>query len=120
MSLVARMVPGSLPAVPILLACAVATLAAAALPGWLALRRRRRAASRASAQLDPGTGLPSATSLARDLRLLSRKGQAAGTHLLALLEPPLEDSAGAAKEGAPEEERARRLARRLTNAVGCA
>jgi biofilm PGA synthesis N-glycosyltransferase PgaC len=70
------------------------------------------------AHVDSGTGLPSRVKLVRDLRLLSRAGDAAGTHLLALLELPrlavYEQALGAASV----EELLRRLGRRLTNAVG--
>ena len=118
------MIPGSLPAVPILVACGLAALVVLALPVWLLLVRRKRAESRARAHVDPGTGLRSAASLARDLRLLSRKGKESGTHLLALLEPPAAVDPSEAGEDGPVdhgggvEERTRRLARRLTNAVG--
>jgi poly-beta-1,6-N-acetyl-D-glucosamine synthase len=118
------MIPGSLPPVPILVACGIAVLVLLTLPVWLLLVRRRRAASRARAEVDPDTGLRSAASLARDLRLLSRKGREGGTHLLALLEPPVAPRPSEAGEDEPvdddggEEERTRRLARRLANAIG--
>jgi biofilm PGA synthesis N-glycosyltransferase PgaC len=118
------MIPGSLPLVPIVLACGIAVPVLLALPVWLLLARRRRTDGGEHTHVDPDTGLRSAASLARDLRELSHKGPEGGTHLLALLEPPTAPGSSKAGEQGPrddgggEEERTRRLARRLTNAVG--
>ncbi|HEV2998122.1 MAG TPA: glycosyltransferase family 2 protein [Solirubrobacteraceae bacterium] len=81
-------------------------------------RARQRAARRVRRLADPVTGLGSRVALMRDLRILSREGAAAGTHLLATFELPelyahdLQEGIGATNE------LLRRLGRRLDHAVG--
>ncbi len=118
MSLVARAFPGGIvPALAVLAVCCVALL----FIGFVArlmLRRRRRAARLMRELVDPGTGLPSSARLTRDLRLLSRAGEDAGTHLLALLEPPGEGRGAEGEDSPPHEDTLHRLGQRLSNAVG--
>jgi biofilm PGA synthesis N-glycosyltransferase PgaC len=118
MSLVARALPGGVvPAVFLLSAYCLAALTAV-LAARLVVVRRRRHARRAQTHTDPNTGLHTAPRLARDLRLLSRKGEAAGTHLLALLEPHGSHGARHPDGSDAGEELSRAFARRLTNAIG--
>jgi biofilm PGA synthesis N-glycosyltransferase PgaC len=88
------------------------------LAATMALARRRRASKRLRALVDPVTGLWSRVRLARDLRLLSRRGDGEGKHLLAMFElaglPAWESAHGTAAA----DELLRRLGRRLLNAVG--
>jgi poly-beta-1,6-N-acetyl-D-glucosamine synthase len=111
-------VPGEQLLTLLLLVVGVLAALLMALVARLSLARRRRAARRLRALVDPVTGLRSRVRLLRDLRMLFRDGDAAGTHLLATLELPhllaheLEHGVAAA------DELLRRLARRLANAVG--
>ncbi len=93
-------------------------LLVAALVARLLRARRRRAATRLRAQVDPVTGIGSRVRLLRDLRLLSRGGAAAGAHLLAIFELP-RLQAYELEWGADAADRLLgRLARKLTGAVG--
>jgi len=111
-------VPGEQLLTPLVLVIGVLAGLLMALVARLSLVRRRRAARRLRALVDPVTGLRSRVRLQRDLRVLFRDGHAAGTHLLVTLELPhllaheLEHGVAAA------DELLRRLARRLANAVG--
>jgi hypothetical protein len=102
----------------LVLAACLAAAFVVALAACLALARRKRGVHRLRSLVDPATGLPSAARLTRDLRILSRAGDAAGTHLLALLELP---GAALGEHGSgqvPADELLRSIGRRLSNAVG--
>jgi poly-beta-1,6-N-acetyl-D-glucosamine synthase len=118
MSLVARAVPGGIVAALCLLAACSVAAAATALAARRMIARRRRETKRLQALVDPRTGLPSRARLTRDLRILSRAGDAAGTHLLAQLELPRLGAYEQALGSASAEDLLRRMGRRLTNAVG--
>jgi poly-beta-1,6-N-acetyl-D-glucosamine synthase len=84
----------------------------------LAVARRRRAQERGRALVDPVTGLGSHVRLVRDLRLLSRGGDAAGAHLLAIFELPRLSAYELAYGRAAADELLSRLGRKLANAIG--
>jgi poly-beta-1,6-N-acetyl-D-glucosamine synthase len=114
----ATTVPGELLVTALALAGGAIAALLTALVAGLAVARRRRAERRMRALVDPVTGLRSRVRLMRDLRMLSRDGDAAGRHLLATLELPhlsmheLEHGMVAA------DELLHRLGRRLAAAVG--
>jgi poly-beta-1,6-N-acetyl-D-glucosamine synthase len=95
---------------------AIAALSAARLA--LVLTRRRRAERRLRGLVDPVTGLRSKVRLMRDLRVLSRDGDAAGAHLLATLELTQLPAHELEHGMAATDELLHRLGRRLANAVG--
>jgi poly-beta-1,6-N-acetyl-D-glucosamine synthase len=83
-----------------------------------AFARRQRAKERQRALVDPVTGLSSRVRLVRDLRLLSRRGDTAGAHLLAMFELPRLSAFELAYGKAAADELLGRLGRKLANAVG--
>ncbi len=109
--------PDGLPVTVLALAGAAIAVLSIALAATLIRARRRRAERRLLALVDPVTGLRSRVRLLRDLRVLSRDGDA-GAHLLATLEltqlaaQELEHGIAAA------DELLHRLGSRLANAVG--
>jgi poly-beta-1,6-N-acetyl-D-glucosamine synthase len=110
--------PGEQLVTLLVLAVGAAAALLVVLVAMLAIARRRRAARRLHALVDPVTGLRSRVRLVRDLRMLSRDGDAAGTHLLAALELPHLPAHELEHGTAAADELLRRLGRRLANAVG--
>jgi poly-beta-1,6-N-acetyl-D-glucosamine synthase len=89
-----------------------------ALVATLSFARRRRAQERQRALVDPVTGLGSRLRLVRDLRLLSRGGDMAGAHLLAMFELPRLSAYEQARGRAAADELLGSLGSKLANAVG--
>jgi biofilm PGA synthesis N-glycosyltransferase PgaC len=114
----ASTVPGDMLATTLVLAVGALAALLTALVATLAFARRQRAKERQRALVDPVTGLGSHVRLVRDLRLLSRGGDMADAHLLAMFELPRLSAYELEHGRAAADEVLGRLGRKLANAVG--
>jgi poly-beta-1,6-N-acetyl-D-glucosamine synthase len=114
----ASTVPGEMLIPTLVLVVGALAALLTALVAMLAFARRRRAKERQRVLVDPATGLGSHVRLVRDLRLLSRSGDMAGAHLLAMFELPRLSAYEQAYGRAAADELLGRLGNKLANAVG--